>query len=124
MGRVGIPCPPTRSSDGWLGKRAKVSATLRLTRRGVGLELRRGTFDIEIDGKSVGLIDWDQTAEVPIEPGQHSLQLRVGRYSSRCHLFDVTEGSAVSFRCHGAMMWPRYVVSLFKADLAISLAPE
>jgi len=27
-------------------------------------------------------------------------------------------------RCHGAMMWPRYVLSIFKPDLGISLKQE
>ena len=47
--------------------------------------------------------------------------MEVGRYSGRDYPFDVAEGEVVNFRCHGAMVWPRYVASIVKPDLAISL---
>jgi hypothetical protein len=34
-----------------------VSVTLKLIREGVGMELRRGTFDVLVDGKRVGSIE-------------------------------------------------------------------
>ncbi len=101
-----------------------MSATLRLIREGVGMELRRGAFEIDLDGARVGSIDWHETKEISIEPGHHTLQLRRGRYRSRPHSFDVRDESLISFRCHGAMMWPRWVASALKPDLAISLARE
>lgn len=101
-----------------------MSATLKLSREGFGMELRRGTFDIEVDDVRVGSIEWHETKEVSIEPGHHTVQLRVGRYRSRPHSFDVRDESVASFRCHGAMMWPRWVASALKPDLAISLARE
>jgi hypothetical protein len=58
------------------------------------------------------------------QPGRHTLRIRKGRYSSREYSFDATDGETVSFRCHGAMVWPRYVASLVKPDLAISLKRE
>ena len=60
-----------------------MAATLRLTREGFGIELRRGTFDITVDGTKAGSIQWHETVEVPVEPGHHTLQIRAGRYSSR-----------------------------------------
>jgi hypothetical protein len=98
-----------------------VSATLRLTREGFGTELMRGQFEISVDGKSVGSVKYGETVETPLEPGRHTLRLRAGRYSSRDRSFDATDGEVVSFRCHGAMVWPRYVASLVKPDLGISL---
>jgi hypothetical protein len=101
-----------------------VSATLRLTREtAIGIELRRGVFDISVDGKTVGSIESHDTVEVPLEPGHHALRIRTGRYSSRVKAFDVADGGVVSFRCHGAMIWPTYVASILKPDLAISLRP-
>lgn len=99
-------------------------ATLRLTREGVGIELRRGPFDVTLDGKVVGSIERGDTTETPLEPGHHRLRIRAGRYSSRPYEFDGAEGEVVEFRCHGAMMWPRYVASLVKPDLAVSLHRE
>lgn len=101
-----------------------MSATLKLTREGYGIELRRGTFDISVDDKNEGTLERHETVEVPLEPGRHVLRIRAGRYSSRRHSFEVDDGEVVTFRCHGAMMWPRYVASVLKPDLAISLVRE
>lgn len=102
-----------------------MSATLRLTREtSFGFELRRGVFQIAVDGKTVGSIENRETVETPLDPGPHTLRLQAGRYSSRDHSLDVADGEVVSFRCHGAQIWPTYVLSIFKPDLAIRLIPE
>lgn len=101
-----------------------MSGTLKLTREGSGIELRRGTFEISVDGKSVGSIESHETIETPLEPGQHTLRIWAGRYSSREHAFSVADGEVVNFRTHGAMVWPRYVASIVKPDLGISLKHE
>ena len=101
-----------------------MSATLRLTREGAGIELRRGRFETVVDGKSVGSIERHETVEIPVEPGHHPLRMWAGRYSSQDHTFDVADGDGVNFRCHGAMIWPRYVASIVKPNLAISLKQE
>jgi hypothetical protein len=95
-----------------------------LTREGAGIELRRGRFEISIDDKTVGSLEYRETVETPLDPGQHILRIRAGRYSSRDRPFDVTDGEVVNFRCHGAMIWPRYVASIVKPNLAISLKRE
>lgn len=99
-------------------------ATLKLTREGIGIELRRGRFEILVDGRGVGSIDYRDSVEAPVEPGHHTLRIRAGRYSSRDHTFDAADGEMVSFRCHGAMVWPRWAASFVKPDLAISLRRE
>jgi hypothetical protein len=101
-----------------------VSTTLKLSREGFGIELRRGTFDVEIDRVRVGTIEWHETKEFAIEPGSHTVQLRAGRYQSRLEAFDARDESIVSFRCHGAMVWPRWLASALMPNLAISLARE
>lgn len=103
-----------------------MTATLKLTREGYGLgfELRRGTFEVTVDGHDVRSINYHETAETPIEPGQHTLQIRAGRYSSRDKSFEARDGEVVSFRCHGALLWPQWAVSFVKPDLAISLKQE
>jgi hypothetical protein len=97
---------------------------LRLKREGFGIELRRGRFDVSLDDQSVGSIEWHETLEVPIEPGHHSLRIRAGRYSSHDHQLDAIDGETVNFRCHGAMVWPRYLASIAMPNLAISLRRE
>lgn len=101
-----------------------MSATLRLVREGFGIELRRGRFDVNVDGLSVGSLEYHDTIESSIDPGPHTLRIQHGRYSSQVQSFDVSDGETVTFRCHGAMVWPRFVASLVKPDLAISLRRE
>jgi hypothetical protein len=98
-----------------------MSATLKLTREGFGIELRRGSFEVSVDGSRVGTLAYGETFETSVEPGRHTLGVRVGRYSSRDHSFDAADGQVASFHCHGPMMWPRFVASLVKPDLGISL---
>lgn len=104
-----------------------MSATLRLTREvsyvlfGRPFELRRGRFEISLDGNEVGSLENHETIDTPLEPGHHTLRIRKGRYSSRDHSFDAGEGEVVTFNCHGATIWPTYLVSIVKPDLAISL---
>ena len=101
-----------------------MSATLRLTREAFGIELRRGTFEILVDGASVGSIKRHETVQTPLEPGHHAIRLRSGRYSSGDRSFEVADDEVVNFRGHGAMLWPRYVASIVKPDWAISLRRE
>jgi hypothetical protein len=101
-----------------------VAATLKLVREGFGVELRRGTFHILLDGNDIGLIEWHQTVDLLIEPGHHTLQVKAGRYTSGRRPFDAAEGDIVNFRCHGALIWPLYVASIVKPDLALTLKHE
>jgi len=102
-----------------------MAATLKLTREvPFGIELRRGRFEIFLNQRNVGSLDRQETVETSIEPGHHTLGIRAGRYSSREHSFDIADGEVVTFRCHGALIWPTYVASFVKPDLAISLKPE
>lgn len=54
--------------------RPTMPATLNVRRETTSLmELRRGTFQITLDGETIGTIDRHQTFETPIEPGHHQL---------------------------------------------------
>ncbi|HEY2563398.1 MAG TPA: hypothetical protein VGI44_06775 [Acidimicrobiales bacterium] len=100
-------------------------ATLKLDREtNLVMELRRGPFDVILDGQSVDSIEAHQTVDVPIEPGHHTLQVRTGRYSSRPHSFDIHDGETATYRCSGGIIWPLYLASLVKTDLALVLKPE
>jgi hypothetical protein len=101
-----------------------VSAKLRVTREvSFGIELRRGRFEISVDGQSAGAVDHNETVETPLEPGHHTIRLRKGRYSSATRSFDVADGEVASFRCYGSRLWPMYVASIFVPNLAIALKP-
>ena len=103
-----------------------MTATLTVTREGaIGFELRRAPLQIELDGAAVGsLAERRDSFEAPLEPGPHTLKITSGRYSSRVESFEAADGGAVSFRCHQAMVWPRYVASLIIPSLGISLRRE
>src|SRR5580700_11963350 len=102
-----------------------MSATLKLTRNinyfifGRPFELRRGRFDISVDGKDVGSLENHEMFETQLEAGRHTLRIRKGRYSSKDCSFDSAEGEVVNFRCHGAALWPAFVASIVKPDVAI-----
>jgi hypothetical protein len=102
-----------------------MSPALILERENTGvMELRRGRFEIVLDGNPAGAIDRNQTVELPVEPGPHTLQVRAGRYSSHAHSFDVADGTNVRFRCNGAILWPQYVASLFVPTIGLRLKRE
>src|SRR5260370_33224925 len=79
----------------------QMSATLKLTHKAIGAEVRRGTYDVVVDGKRVGSGEMNHTIEMPVEPGRHTLQVRNGRNSSSTQTFDAAEEEIVAFRCTG-----------------------
>jgi hypothetical protein len=102
-----------------------MSPTLILEREtAVVAELRRKSFQIVLDGSPAGSIDRNQTVELPVEPGGHTLQVREGRYSSHAQSFDVADGTTVRFSCNGAILWPQYVASLFVPTIGLKLKRE
>jgi hypothetical protein len=106
------------------GEETEVPATLRLTHKAIGVEVRRGTFDAVVDGKPVGSLEMNDTIELPVEPGRHTLQVRNGRNTSRSETFDAAEGEVVSFRCTGKRFLPIFLVSFVVPSLALKLRRE
>ena len=127
----GIPAPAPPQTPGPQVKRSperriKVSATLKVTQESAlnPAGILRGTFDVVVDGKSVGSIKWHEAIEVPVEPGHHTLQIRKGRYSSRVKAFDAAEEEFVAFRCNRRRHPLVLAATLFAPSLAISLTRE
>ena len=101
-----------------------MSATLKLTHKAIGVEVRRGTYDVEVDGKRVGAVEMNDTIEIPVEPGCHTLQVRNGRNSSRTKTFDAVDSEIVAFRCTGKSFLPIFLSSFFVPSLALTLVRE
>jgi len=105
-------------------------ATLRLSRTWGGnpvsgvLSGRNEAWDIALDGKVVGTIAYQETVEVAMPPGHHTLRLGEGRHLSQQRSFEVAGDEAVSYECHGPRLWPRMLASQFKPDLWITLRPS
>ena len=101
-----------------------MAATLKLTHRSIGVEVRRGTYDVVLDGKRAGALELNNPIEIPVEPGRHTLQVRNGRNSSRTLTFDASEGDIVAFRCSGKRILPIFLASFVVPSLALSLKRE
>jgi len=101
-----------------------MAATLSVTHKAIGMEVRRGTYDIVLDEGRAGPLEMNDTIEIPVAPGRHTLQIRNGRNSSRTQTFDVAEGETVAFRCTGKRILPIFLASFVVPSLALSLNRE
>ncbi len=101
-----------------------MTATLKLTHKAIGAEVRRGTYDVVLDGQRVGSLEMNDTFETPVEPGHHTLKVRNGRNSSRTKTFDAADGEIASFRCTGKSILPIFLLSFVVPSLALSLVRE
>ena len=101
-----------------------MAATLKLTHKAIGIEVRRGTYDVVLDGERVASLGMNDTFGMPVEPGRHTLQVRNGRNSSRIKTFDAADGDIASFRCTGKSILPIFLVSFVVPSLALSLVRE
>lgn len=99
-------------------------ATLRLTHKAVGAEVRRAPYDIVLDDERVGSVEMNKTVELPIEPGRHALQVRSGRKSSAARTFEAAEGEIVAFRCTGKRFLPIFLASFLFPSLALALTRD
>lgn len=98
-----------------------MSATLKLTHKAIGAEVRRGAYDIVVDGQAAGSVEMNATIEIPVEPGRHTVQVRNGRKSSRAENFDAVESETVAFRCTGKRFLPIFLASFIVPSLALKL---
>jgi hypothetical protein len=99
-------------------------ATLKLTHKAIGVEVRRGTYEVVLDDELVGSLELNMTFETPVEPGRHTLEVRNGRNSSRTKIFDAAEGEIVAYRCSGKSILPIFLLSFVVPSLALSLRRE
>ncbi len=101
-----------------------MSAALKLTHKAIGAEVRRGAYDVVVDAERVGSVKMNDTIEISVEPGRHTLQARNGRNSSSAETFDATDGEIVAFRCTGKRFLPIFLVSFLVPRLALKLVPD
>jgi Penicillin-Binding Protein C-terminus Family len=101
-----------------------MSATLKLTHKAIGAEVRRGAYDVVLDGKRVGSVEMNHTVEIPLEPGRHTLQVRDGRNSSSTETFDAAEAEIVAYRCTGKRLLPIFLASFVVPRLALKLVRD
>ena len=102
----------------------QMPATLKLTHKAIGAEVRRGRYDVVVDGERAGSVEMNHTIEIPVEPGRHTLQVRNGRNSSSTQTFDAAEEATVAFRCTGKRLLPIFLASFAVPRLALKLVRE
>ncbi len=101
-----------------------MSATLKLTHKAIGAEVRRDAYDVVVDAERLGSVEMNDTIEIPVEPGHHTLQVRSGRKSSGTETFDAAEGEMVAFRCTGKRFLPIFLASFILPELALKLVRD
>ncbi len=101
-----------------------MSATLKVTHKTIGVEVRRGTYDVVVDGNRAGTVELNESVGILVKPGHPTLQVRSGRNSSRTKTFEVAEGETASFRCSGKSILPNFLLSFVVPSLALSLHRE
>jgi hypothetical protein len=98
-----------------------MTATLKLTHKAIGAEVRRGSYEVVLDGERAGSVEMNRTIEIPVEAGRHTLQVRNGRNSSSTRTFDAAEDEIVAFRCTGKRFLPVFLASFVAPRLALKL---
>src|SRR6202042_2751863 len=101
-----------------------MTAILKMTHKAIGAEVRRGPYDIVVDGQPAGSVEMNDTIEIPIEPGRHTVQIRSGRKSSRTQTFEAAESQIIAFRCTGKSFLPVFLASFVVPSLALQLRRE
>ena len=101
-----------------------MAATLTLTHKAIGVEVRRSPYEVLVDGARVGSVAMNETIELPVAPGRHTLQVCAGRDSSRPRTFEAAEGERVAFRCTGKRFLPLFLASFVDPSLALVLVRE
>jgi hypothetical protein len=101
-----------------------MSATLKVTHKAVGAEVRRDPYDVLVDGKPTGTVGMNDTTVIPVEPGRHTVQVRDGRKSSSAEAFDAGEGETITFRCTGKRFLPIFLASFIFPKLALKLVRD
>jgi hypothetical protein len=96
-------------------------ATLKLTHKAIGAEVRRNAYDVVVDGELAGSVEMNDTFEMTVEAGRHTLQVRDGRKLSQKRTFDARDGEVVVYRCTGKRFLPIFLASFVVPSLALSL---
>jgi len=101
-----------------------VSATLRITHKAIGFEVRRYPYDVVVDDQSVGSVAMNSTIDIPVGPGRHTVQVRHGQKLSGTETFTAVDGEIASFRCTGKRFLPIFLSSFVVPRLALKLVRE
>ena len=78
-----------------------------------------------IDGRAAGSIARQETVDLPVMPGHHTLRIRSSdRFISPERAFEAADGQVLGFWCRSQGLWPMYLAALVKPDLWITVRQE
>lgn len=78
------------------------SSVVNILRRKTLLDLFR-FYEVIFDGENVGIIFAGQNISVLVEPGYHSLQMKIDWCSSEEINFNVAPGEEITFKCESGL---------------------
>jgi hypothetical protein len=91
-----------------------MATTLRLE-RGMPMAVndRKRSWQIRLDGAAAGEIALNDTVEIEIEPGTHTLYLTsTGKRRSPARTFTAAAETVTEFACHAQPVWPLILMAL------------
>jgi hypothetical protein len=93
-----------------------------LSRRYSPIVDRGRDYKIFLDGAEAGSISINQTVELNVEPGPHTLQVAAhGWLTSPKRSFESADGETVYFHCRGPWVWPQMLAALIVHNRWVSL---
>ena len=101
-----------------------MAATLKVTHKAVGAEVRRDPYDILVDGERAGTVGMNDTTEIPVEPGQHFVQVRDRRKSSPPRRSSPPRGRRSCSVARRKRFLPLFLASCIFPKLALKLVRE
>jgi hypothetical protein len=92
------------------------SSVLKIMRKNNGFVDLLRSYEIILDGKNVGIVFPNQTTSVVVEPGHHSLKMKIDWFGSEEINFNIGSGEDITFECEprhpivGALLMPYHLM--------------
>jgi len=73
-------------------------------------------YEVILDGRNVGVIFASQSISVPVDPGHHSLKMKIDWFGSEEINFNIGSGEEITFECEprhpivGALLMPYHLI--------------
>ena len=101
-----------------------MTATLKMTHKAIGVEVRRGAYDIVVDGQRAGSVEMNDTIEIPSNLDVTLCKFAAAETPAVLETFEAAEGQTVAFRCTGKSFLPIFLASFVVPSLALQLRRE
>ena len=72
-------------------------------------------YRVLVDDREAGSVKWGQTIDLPVEPGEHRLRLKIDWTGSPTIPFNVSEGEVAEFLCRPRRSAALAIVSVIRS---------